>query len=98
MPYPILVRLADIDEDERVVAIDLCFDLDGIDLAFGQAWGGSGRLLRDTAELVIVDQLGDGPVIAADGALGILAQLELAELHTKGIVQQESPDERLADA
>ena len=36
-------------------------------------------LMRDAAELLVVDQLGDRRMIAADRAFGILAQLQLAE-------------------
>src|SRR5262249_40681767 len=34
----------------------------------------------------------------ADRAVGILAQLELAEFHLQRVVNHEAPDERLADA
>ncbi len=35
---------------------------------------------------------------AADGALGIFAELELAEAHAERVDEQEAADERLADA
>ena len=54
--------------------------------------------LLDAAELVVVDQFFDGRVRAADGAVGILAELEVAEVHAQRVDQQEAADERLADA
>src|SRR5918994_404076 len=53
--------------------------------------------LRDAAELLVVDELGDGRVLAADGAVGVLAELHLAEAHVQGVVEQKPSDERLAD-
>src|SRR6266849_2116649 len=98
MPYLIFVRLANINENERVMAIDLRLHFGGIDLALGQAGGRSRRLVGNTAELVVVDQLGNRPVIAANGALGILAQFQFAESHAKSVVQQEAADQWLADS
>ena len=51
---------------------------------------------RDAAELLVVDELGDGGVVAADRALGILAQLEFAEAHVERVDEQQAADERLA--
>ena len=50
------------------------------------------------AELVVVDQLGQAGVLAADGALGVLAQPELGEAHVQGRVLEEAADERFAHA
>ena len=52
----------------------------------------------DAAELVVVDELGDRRVGAADGAVGIFAQLQGAEAHAESIDQQQAADQRLADA
>ena len=54
--------------------------------------------LFDAAELVVVDQLGDGRMRAADRAVGILAQLQRAEVHAQRVDQQQAADQRLADA
>src|SRR5215204_2845053 len=53
--------------------------------------------LRDAAELLVVDQLRNGRVLAADGAVRVLAELHLAEAHVQRVVQEEPSDERLAD-
>ena len=54
------------------------------------------RLIRDAAELVVVDQLLDGRVVAAQRTLWIAAQLDFAELHLERIENQQSADERIA--
>ncbi len=56
------------------------------------------RCGRDAAELLIVDQLRHRGMLAANRALGILAQLQLPEAHVERIHQQQAPDERLAFA
>ena len=53
-------------------------------------------LAANSAKLVVVDQLGDGRMRSADRAIGVLAQLEFAELHVQGIDQQQPADQRLA--
>src|ERR687893_548318 len=55
-----------------------------------------GLSLRDAAELLVVDKLGDGRVLAADRAVRVLAERHLAETHAEGIVEQQTPDEGLA--
>ena len=57
--------------------------------------GRGGR--RDAAELLVVDQLGDGGVVAADRTVRVLAELQLAETHPQRVVDQKAADERLAD-
>ena len=54
----VLVRLAHVDDRQRVAAVEPLLQLDGRDL--GGAWftaTGSGRGGRDAAELLVVDQL-----------------------------------------
>src|SRR5262249_31599694 len=53
-------------------------------------------LSADTAEFIVVDQLGDRRMLAARRAVGILAQLQFAEFHAQRVDQQEPPDERVA--
>src|SRR5206468_3067475 len=59
-------------------------------------WRGRlGRLLAtEAAELVVIDELGDGWVVPAQGAPGIAADFELLKRHLERIVQQEPADER----
>ena len=56
------------------------------------------RAGADAAELLVVDQLGHGRMRAADRAVGVLAQLQLAEAHPQRVVDQEPADQRLAGA
>ena len=53
---------------------------------------------RDAAKLVVVDQLGHGRIGAADRAIGILAQLQLAEAHGERVDEEQAADQRLAFA
>src|SRR5690349_17358856 len=46
---------------------------------------------------MIIDQLGDGPMVAADGALRVFPEAELTELHAESVVEQQASDQRLAD-
>ncbi len=52
----------------------------------------------DAAELLVINELGDGTVLAADRAIRVLAQLQLAELHSESVHQQQASDQRLARA
>ena len=52
-------------------------------------------MLGHTAELFVVDELGDGRMVAADRAFGIAPQLQFAELHSQRVVQHQATDERL---
>ena len=46
--------------------------------------------------MVVVDELGHGGVGSADRALGVLAQLELAEAHGERVDEKQAADERFA--
>ncbi len=50
------------------------------------------------AELLVVDQFGQRRLLAADGAVGVLAQPHLVEGHRGRVVEQQAADERLAHA
>src|SRR6185437_2619790 len=54
------------------------------------------RFRPNSAELLVVDQLGHGGMRAADRAIGVLAELKLAEAHAERVNQQQPPDKRLA--
>ena len=68
----------------------------------GSALGGRRRRRagrwRDAAELIVVDQLADRRVVAAHRALRIAPQLQLAEAHVPGVVEQQPADQRRAAA
>ena len=50
------------------------------------------------AELLVIDQFSKRGVFAANGAVGIFAQVHLVKLHIQGIVQQQTADHRFAHA
>ena len=56
------------------------------------------RSRPEAAELLVVDQLRDRRVRAAHRAVGILAQLQLAEPHPQRVVDQEAANQRLANS
>src|SRR5207237_9860419 len=67
-----LVRLAHVHEDEVVASVHLRLQL----------LDGDGRnFLRYAAEVVVVDEAGDGRALPADGAARVLPELQLAEGH-----------------
>src|ERR1019366_9852672 len=51
---------------------------------------------RDTTELLVVDEPRHSGIRAADGAIGVLAHLELAEAHAERVHEEEPSDERFA--
>src|SRR3954471_9064613 len=55
-------------------------------------------LPRPGAELDVVDVLRDRRVVAADGAVRVAADRDLAELRGERVEEEETPYERLADA
>ena len=107
----VLVGLADVEDEDVFFGVEFLFELLDGDLwdAFDDGGFGYGLVAGDfertdgigwgdAAELVVVDQLGDGGVGAADGAVGVLSQLEGAEGHAEGVYEQEAADEGVADA
>ncbi len=80
------------------MAVAFCFEFgggDGGDVCFLFFCG---LCLRDSAELVVVDEFRDGGVFATDGALWIFAEFELLELHFEGIEVEEAAHQGIADA
>ena len=51
---------------------------------------------RGAAECLVVNELGDGRVLAAEGALGVAPELEFAELHVQRVEQEQAVEERSA--
>src|SRR5262249_9057009 len=64
-----------------------------VGVAAGDGWLGS-----DATELLIVDQFGNGRMLAAERAFRIATQLQLAELHIQSIEKQKATDQRSAPA
>ena len=99
----VFVRLADVDDDERVAAIETLLQLDRRDLGRARGRRAGRRRCRldrrtQTAELLVVDERGHGRVGAADRAIRILPELQLAEFHAERVIDHEAPDQRLTDA
>ena len=51
---------------------------------------------RHTAELLVINQLGHGRMVAANRTLCIAALLEYPKSHIQGIVEQQAPDQGIA--
>ena len=96
----VLVGLAHVDQHEVAVAVLAL--LEPVLQRAHRDGGVGGRvrgLLADrAAEGLVVDELGDGRVVAAQRAARVLADAELAVLHLQGVVDHQLADQRLADA
>src|SRR5436190_2136934 len=79
-----LEQLADVDQERIAQLPKLC--------------GNDFTCLHRTAESFVIDELCDGRVLAADGAIRILLQLQPAKLHPQRIKEKQPSDERLADS
>src|SRR5258708_16354887 len=88
----VFVRLADIENEKIIPAIET-----GLQFArsnFRHLHGGAGSFFAaHTAELVVIDQLGDRAMRTAHRAIWIFAQLEFAEFHSDGVNEQQAPHE-----
>ena len=93
-----LERLAHVEQHEFFPRIEFLLQIDNGHRRDGRFGGLGGGGLRDAAELLVVDQLGDRRVGRTDRALGIFAELELAELELERVEVDEPTDERFADA
>src|SRR6201996_7355556 len=92
----VLVRLADVDEEDVAAAVEQARQVLGADR---RADHGSLCLFRDgAAEGLVVDQLGDRRVLAADRAVRVLVDFDRAVVHLQGVVDHQTPGEAVADA
>src|SRR5215472_9363163 len=91
----IFVRLAHVENVEIVAPIEARLQILGRNF-WNTGHGARCLLAANAAEISIVDQLRYGAMRPADGAIGILAQLELAELHGKRVEEQQASDKRRA--
>src|SRR5277367_337159 len=95
----VFMRLANVEQIDIFSGVQLLFEIDNRYLRYSVVqcrllWGRG----QNAAKLVIVNQLLHGRMRAADRAVGVLAQLELAEVHVQRINEQQAADERVADA
>src|SRR2546428_11566029 len=86
-------RLSNVEEDDRFAPVDLLLQLRDRDL----------ELLPDllcrasqAAKLLVINEFLDRRIRSADRALGVLAQLELPELHPERVEDEETTDQRVA--
>src|SRR5437867_3215810 len=86
-------RLANVEEDDRVALVDLLLQLRDRDL---ELLPDLFRWTPQAAELLVVDEFLDRRIRSADRALGVLAQLELPELHPERVEDEEAADQRVA--
>src|SRR5687768_8621531 len=91
-----LVWLAHIDDGQRITALHALLQLGGRDFRDGVFFFRG--CLRNTAELLVIDESAHGRLVAAYWASGIFAELELAEPHGEGIEQQEPSDHGITAA
>src|SRR6266849_6030165 len=85
----VFMRLAHVENENFVATVQSSLQLARGD--FGDLrCGRRSFLAANTAELFVVNQLGDGAVLSANRASGILAQLELAEAHSERIEQEQA--------
>src|SRR6266511_2463970 len=88
--------LADVDQLDAPPVVE---QLPQLHRGQGRAGRRGLRLVGDdTAELLVVDQLGDGRVLAADRALRVLANADVLERQLQRVVDEQPPDQRVADA
>src|SRR5208283_3304305 len=92
-----LGRIAHIENEQGLAAVQPAFQLLHRGLPGVRGYRRSCRFLAtDAAELLIIDQLGDGRLVAADRASRIAADLELTEAHLQRIIKHQPADQRLA--
>src|SRR5215210_1950578 len=92
----VLVRLSHVEHLDVLAVVQLALEVMDRDLRYAVLLCGRVRL-GDAAEFLVVDELGDTRVLAADGAVRVLAELHLPKAHAQRIVEEEPSDERLAD-
>src|SRR5215204_5095210 len=101
--YLVLVWLAHVDDLQVVAAVDALFQLGRRDL-FHPSLLRRRRVLHlrnrrpQAAELFVVDQLLHRRVLAADGALRVFPQLQLAEAQLPRVEEEQPVNQRLAPA
>src|SRR5688572_7243907 len=90
------MRLAHVEYVDVIAMIHLLLELSDRDLRYFVCRF-CGVHLRDAAELLVVDQLRNRRVLAADGAVRVLAKFHLPKAHAQRVVEEEPSDERFAD-
>ena len=87
----VLVRFADIQDENIIMPVK-----PGLEFLDGHLMGG--RLADsgiNAAELLVVDELPDGWMVAADGTVRILLELQLTELELQCVKEDQPADQRI---
>src|SRR5262249_15387348 len=94
----ILVRFPHVHEDEAFATVTALLELLDADLRHASEHRRRRYQRRFAAEGLVVDEPGDGRPGTTHRALRVLANAELPEAHRERVDQDETSDERLADA
>src|SRR5579883_200044 len=96
----VFVRLAHVEDEDVLAGIETALQLNRGDLRNSILHSGLLYFLfrENATELLVVDQLFHRRMLAANRAVGILAQLQLAELHAQRINQQQAANQGVAFA
>src|SRR6202000_1134179 len=92
----ILMRLTHIEDEDIFSGIEAALQFNRRNLRNSVLHGCWFLLWENTTELLVVDQLLDCRMRAANRAVRVFAQLQLAELHGQGIGQKQAANQRLA--
>src|SRR6201996_6448850 len=92
----VLVRLTDVHQEDVVAPVEHARQVLGADRRADHR--GLGLFRDGAAEGLVVDQLGDRRVLAADRAVRVLVDLDRAVVHLQGVVDHQAAGEAVADA
>ncbi len=103
----VFIGSATVEEEEITLVVEGFLDVGGMNFPGGidveldavvgvDGLGGIGG--GESAEFLIVDELGDGGVVSAGGAIFVAAETEGTELHVEGVEDLEAAEERRTDA
>src|SRR6266540_3002154 len=90
-----LGRLAHVDQADRLAAVEQLLQLGRRQRRARRR--GLGLVGDHPAELLVVDQLGDGGVLATDRALRVLADADVLEGQLQRVVDEQPSDQRVTD-
>ena len=93
----VLIRLPHVNQGERLAAVHLGFQR-GCRNGFACCQRRAFVAAPHPAELIVVNQMGHGGMVAANGAVRVFADFELPERHFQRVEHQEAPNERLTFA
>src|SRR6185437_11668562 len=90
--------LADVENEEAVAGVEALLEFLHAHLGDTVFHRRLRTPRRNAAELLVVDEMRDSGMLAADRAIGIFAQLQLTEAHGERVDKKQAADEGLAAA